>query len=500
MTTIAKEELYAKKIEPANIEHIDNALALKNSILPISLNGENRLLTTKEHLANALSFAAFHSAEQLICATESGVYEELKNRIFSKEREELDSHNIAIDETAFIDPFSVFSDDILADENAAPVIRFVNSIFYEAVKQRVSDIHIESRESGGVVRFRVDGSLIDFLQMKPSLVKAVIGRIKVVSNLDISEKRVPQDGRINLSIQSRKLDVRVSTLPTFYGEKAVMRLLLDSDAIPSLEELGFDAKTTDALKTLVGSPYGMVIVTGPTGSGKTTTLHSILKTLDNSEKNVVSIEDPIEYKAKNITQIQVNEAVGLTFASGLRAILRQDPDIIMVGEIRDKETAKLAVRAALTGHLTFSTLHTNSAVSAVSRLRDVGIEEFLISSSLVGILAQRLIRKLCPHCKTEEAELITDELLTINHPSKAYTSVGCKACRNTGFLGRIAVGEILFVDSEIRAAIAKKQNENELLHLALKKGMKTIKTSLKELVLSGESSLLEAKKALFLNG
>jgi general secretion pathway protein E len=494
MKTLTPIELQDARL--AHISGLNTSLAVKNHLLPISLNGENRLVSTKEHLATALCFAGFYSLGEIVCVVDAPIFEELQSGLFDGLREDVSVSQDIIDENEY---FAALDDDILADENAAPVIRFVNSIFYEASKQRASDIHIESKENGGSVRFRVDGVLSSFLEMKPSITKAVIGRIKVISNLDISEKRVPQDGRINLIVQRKKLDVRVSTIPTFYGEKAVMRLLLDAQSIPPLQSLGFDEQTTNALLGLVGSPYGMIVVTGPTGCGKTTTLHSILKMLDSNEKNIVSIEDPIEYKAEGVAQIQVNEAVGLSFANGLRSILRQDPDVIMVGEIRDEETAKLAVRAALTGHLTLSTLHTNSAVSAISRLKDIGVEEFLIASSVVAVLAQRLVRKLCPHCKKEILAQDTDELFGISASETVFVHVGCEKCKNRGFLGRIAVGEILILDSELRSAIGKKYDENELLTLAIQKGLKPMKQSLKELVLSGQTSLLEAKKALFLN-
>ena len=274
-------------------------------------------------------------------------------------------------------------------------------MFFQAIKKRASDIHIETHELFGLIRFRIDGVLITQSRLPKNITNLVINRIKVISNLDISEKRIPQDGRTQIKIAQKTTDIRVSIIPTYFGEKAVMRLLMESEDIPSLEDLGFNKIITDGFKELLEHSYGMILVTGPTGSGKSTTLHSFLQTIATPEKNIITIEDPVEYKADNINQIQVNAKVGLTFSSGLRSILRQDPDIIMIGEVRDKETLEAAIQASLTGHLVLATLHTNDAPSAITRMVQMGAKNYMIADSLIGVIAQRLVRKICPYCKTK---------------------------------------------------------------------------------------------------
>jgi general secretion pathway protein E len=367
--------------------------------------------------------------------------------------------------------------DILETEEDSPIIKLVNSVFIKANALNASDIHFEPYEDECLVRFRMDGVLHEYLKIPPSTYSSVVSRIKVMANLNIAEKRVPQDGRIGLRIGSKELDIRVSVVPTVFGERVVLRLLDKSGFLLTLDDLGFDEKDLKVYKKLIQKPYGIVLVTGPTGAGKSTTLYASLLFIKNPRKNIITIEDPVEYQIKGVNQIQVNPKVGLTFASGLRSILRQDPDIIMVGEIRDTETADIAVHAALTGHLVLSTLHTNDAVSSVARLVDMDIEPFLIANSLEGVVAQRLVRKICNNCKKpyKPTSLEIEELKL--DPSKDYTfykGEGCEQCLNTGYKGRIGIYEVLEFDEELKSLIVKTQDSNEILKVAKIKGFKTM--------------------------
>jgi len=347
------------------------------------------------------------------------------------------------------------------------------------------------------VRLRIDGALKKHIDLDRRITNLVINRIKVISNLDISEKRLPQDGRTQISISGKTLDVRVSILPTYHGERVVMRILMQSEHIPSLGELGFDEDITRQFYRLLTHSHGMILVTGPTGSGKSTTLHSFLQYIASPDKNIITIEDPVEYNAENVNQIQVNEKVGLTFASGLRSILRQDPDVVMVGEIRDQETAQIAIQAALTGHLMLSTLHTNDATSSLTRLMDMGIKHYLLSSTLLGVLAQRLTRKLCSHCKapaTLEPQAIREGGLD---PDRTYyRAVGCPECDFTGYKGRQAVGELFLIDDRVKSMIDKGLNDHEIREEMKRLGMRTISDRLRELMERGITSYEEALRVM----
>lgn len=329
--------------------------------------------------------------------------------------------------------------------------------------------------------------------LEKKVVSLIVSRIKVISNLDISEKRIPQDGRTQIKIAGETLDIRVSILPTFYGERVVMRLLMQSSQIPQITELGFDDMIIGDVRKLLRSSHGIILVTGPTGSGKTTSLHSFLREVESPEKNLITVEDPVEYKSDNISQIQVNEKVGLTFASALRSILRQDPDVIMIGEIRDEETANIAVRAALTGHLVFSTLHTNSAAATISRLADMGVEPFLISSSLLGILAQRLVRVLCEDCKEEDvlAENFAEDY-NLPRDAKIYKACGCKSCGYSGYAGRKSIGELLVMGDSVKELLKTTTDEHSIKTALEKEGLRTIAAQLSKMLLEGQTSLDEA--------
>ena len=363
--------------------------------------------------------------------------------------------------------------DLMTISEDAPVVKLVNVIITKAVKESASDIHIEPEENCVRVRNRVDGLLSEMTTLSKKLQSAIISRIKVLSKMDIAESRKPQDGRIQLKLENRDLDIRVSTFPTVHGENVVMRLLDRSAVLLGLKQLGFLEQENKTFEKLIRSPNGIVLVTGPTGSGKTSTLYSALTTISSMEKNIVTIEDPVEYELPLIRQTQVNPKAGITFANGLRGILRQDPDIIMVGEIRDKETADVAVQASLTGHLVFATLHTNDAPSALARLVDMGIEPFLISSSVIGVLAQRLIRVICDKCKEKyvpSQSVLND--LGLKKGTVFYRGKGCKKCQDSGFKGRTGVFELLIIDKEIRKMVDAKCSADEIRQKAGERGMK----------------------------
>ncbi len=384
-------------------------------------------------------------------------------------------------------------EDLLETEDDAPIIKLINAVLTEAIKINASDIHIEAFENRMRIRFRVDGVLREILQPPRNIAPLVISRIKVMAKLDIAEKRLPQDGRISLRVAGRSVDVRVSTLPSGHGERIVLRLLDKQAGRLDLQHLGMAEDDRDNLDHLLHRPHGIILVTGPTGSGKTTTLYAGLTRLNDKSRNILTVEDPIEYYLDGIGQTQVNTKVEMTFAKGLRAILRQDPDVVMIGEIRDLETASIAVQASLTGHLVLSTLHTNTAIGAVTRLRDMGVEPFLLASSLIGVLAQRLVRTLCPHCKQAHPATETEcEWLEmdINNPPDIYRSVGCDECNHLGYVGRTGVYELIPINDQLHQMIHDGEGEQ-----AMEKYARTFSKSLRQdgqrLVLEGITSLEE---------
>ncbi len=389
--------------------------------------------------------------------------------------------------------------EISDDENEnsvknAPIVKLVNMILEQGVHNRASDIHIEPYETKVRVRYRIDGILKELFEYEKSILPAIIARIKIISGLDISEKRKPQDGRISISVESQEFDVRVSILPTTYGEKVVMRLNSQEGFSIGKAHLGFFPDDLEKFDAMLSNPHGIILVTGPTGSGKSTTLYTALNEINDESINIVTVEDPVESKIEGINQVQVNEKVGLTFASALRSILRQDPDVIMIGEIRDKETAEIAVKASITGHLVVSTLHTNDAPSSITRLIDMGVEPFLISASVVGVIAQRLVRRLCPKCsKSKPASDREKSLLGLDpHENvEIKEAVGCHVCNNTGYSKRMGVYEIMPVTTELRVAINKNKNSDEIREIAKLEGMKTLKTNAARLVLNGTTTVDE---------
>ncbi len=368
--------------------------------------------------------------------------------------------------------------DLEQQAGESPVIRYVNFIIQNAIKEGASDIHVEPAEKKLKVRFRIDGVLFEMMNPPASMSAAITSRLKIMANLDISERRIPQDGRIRCTVQGRKLDLRVSTLPNGYGEKTVMRILDTRSINVQLEDLGFDPQTLEIWRNEIHAPHGIVLVTGPTGSGKTTTLYSSLRQLDKNKLNISTVEDPVEYHLEGVTQTQTHEKIGMTFAKALKALLRQDPDVIMLGEIRDMETAHTAIQAALTGHLVLSTLHTNDAPSSITRLVNIGLEPFLVGAAVNAVLAQRLVRRLCAHCKAQETP--TEEMAEYLEmqgldPTQAWAAKGCDRCRNTGYSGRVGIYELLVVDDQLRDTIARNPNVSEFRRLCVERGMTSLR-------------------------
>jgi type IV pilus assembly protein PilB len=383
-----------------------------------------------------------------------------------------------------------------------PVIRFVNLILADAIRKRASDIHLEPYEKVFRVRYRIDGVLHDVMAPPKQMEAAILSRVKIMANMDIAERRLPQDGRISVKFSSKEVDLRVSSLPTIFGEKIVMRILDKTGVVLDLQKLGFEEDDLERFRKVILTPYGMVLVTGPTGSGKSTTLYAAVSTINSPEINILTAEDPVEYNLPGVNQVHVREDIGMTFQAALRAFLRQDPDVILVGEMRDTETAQIAIRAALTGHLVFSTLHTNDAPSTVTRLLDMGIVPFLVSSSLLLVVAQRLCRRICLECR-EQIDLPLSVLLDVGFKPeeaesvKVFKGVGCSACANTGYRGRMAIHEILYVNPELQDAIVKQRPANELKEIATKHGMRSLRQGGLRKVAMGMTTLDEIIRVTF---
>ncbi len=487
-------------LEAIEVEEMETELLVRNYLLLTRVDENIVAATSEEYLVEASNYYSKLPPIYPFVVLDEESFERLYKRFLELrtdrqietmqgegESPEITDGDISLTE------FLRTSSDILTSEESAPIIKFVNALFYQAVKRKASDIHIEVHEKRGEVRFRIDGVLTKNADLEKKVITLIISRIKVISNLDISENRIPQDGRTQIKIAGESLDIRVSILPTFYGERVVMRLLMQSGSVPHIQQLGFSDETIHDIKNLLRNSHGIILVTGPTGSGKTTSLHAFLQEVESPELNLITVEDPVEYKSETISQIQVNEKVGLSFAAALRSILRQDPDIIMIGEIRDEETAHIAVRAALTGHLVFSTLHTNSAAATISRLADMGIEPFLISSSVLGIMAQRLVRRLCDACKVEDniAEDFAAEY-NIEPEAKIYKAVGCKACNYSGFSGRQSIGELLIMNDMIKDMLKETTDEHTISKALEAEHLVTISMQLHKMLLRGETSLDEA--------
>jgi len=496
------DDLKANDIDPKIVADISIQYCREKQILPIFMNDETVTLALVDPFNyDPIDAMKLHfNRDVTFTITSPQKIEEAINRVFERSEnlikgleDDLDDYDMNLSETV---------DLLEAGDDEAPVIKFVNSLIFRAVKEKASDIHIEPFEKTVVVRFRIDGILYDIHNVPKQLSAAIASRVKVMGELNIAEKRTPQDGRFKIKIAQREIDIRLSTVPVSYGERIVMRLLDKSSVVLDLPTLGFTKEDIGIIDSLTNRKYGIFLVTGPTGSGKSTTLSACLRGIASPERNIITVEDPVEYQIPGVGQIAVNPKVGLTFATGLRSILRQDPDVVMVGEIRDKETAEIAIQASLTGHLVLSTIHTNDAPGAITRLLDMGIEGFLVSSSIVGVLAQRLIRKVCPSCATpfepsdemlQPAGLTREELSTrfrIKQPI-LRRATGCNECRFTGYRGRAAIYELMVMTDPLRDLILKNVDAGTIRKQAMKEGMKSLRDSAIEKLLTGNTSLEE---------
>lgn len=470
--------------------------AKSHEVLPYKEDQERLVvLTTNPFNQKALDDLRVRFGKKISpLVTTSSKLQDAINRVYEKSTAALDGlEDIEGEEYDLDDPVI---DLLESGEDDAPVIKLVNTLLFRAVKEKASDIHVEPYERDMVVRFRVDGVLYDIYKPPKKLQNAITSRIKVMGNLNIAEKRLPQDGRIPLKLAGKDIDVRLNSVPTAFGERLVMRLQDRSHVILELEQLGFSTDSLRKIDDLLEKTYGIVLVTGPTGSGKSTTLYAALSKINSPDINIITVEDPVEQRIHGIGQIQVNSKIGLTFASGLRAILRQDPDVIMIGEIRDLETAEIAINSSLTGHLVLSTIHTNDTAGVFPRLIDMGCEPFLIATSLLGVVAQRLVRILCPHCK--EPHIPTDlELRSLEltrdqvQSAKIFRAVGCDECNQKGYIGRTIIQELLMVDEDIRSLIMQRKDGASIKKLAVEKGMITFRQHGVQKVLSGITTIEE---------
>lgn len=459
---ISYVDLHQKNISENALKEINEDLAKRYQIIPIEFENDTLTVAISDPLNMSVIDDLFMLTNydiKIVIATKKDIDWAINCFYLPKD------NKAKIDEFKKTTPKKT---DVLQDEDFsdAPTIIFVKSLIKKAVAMNASDIHIETHEKDMVVRYRIDGVLHDIMSFSDQMKETTISRLKVMANMRIIEKRKPQDGSFHMKVNGRTLDVRMSTIPTMFGEKVVLRLL-EKDNVHKLSELGFRHSNLSLLRQLINLPHGIILITGPTGSGKSTTLYAALNEINNLDKNIVTIEDPIEYVLPRVNQIQINPPAGLTFASGLRSILRQDPDIIMVGEIRDEETAKIAVQAALTGHLVLSTLHTNTAIGSVYRFLNMGIEPYLLAASIKGVISQRLVRNICPHCKTEitiEADVLKriGTASEFNSSNTFYKGVGCFKCQNSGYKGRMGIQEVIKIDDELSSLINKRVSEHEL--------------------------------------
>ncbi|WP_240374715.1 GspE/PulE family protein [Bacillus piscicola] len=465
---VPRIQLSQLKVEPNALSLISKDAALRNIVLPLRIEG-NRLITAMADPMDYFTIDEMRLATGFHIEPALALKDEIVTAIhkYYYEQDQVNSDTEAGVEAEALE------NAVQAGEEA-PVIRIVNDLITYGIQQRASDIHIDPQEKSILIRYRVDGVLKTERSFAKSMQNVLTARIKIMADLNITETRLPQDGRIKTTLSMQAVDLRISTLPTVYGEKIVIRILDSKNALSNLTELGFNTLNYDRFKKLIERPSGMVLLTGPTGSGKSTTLYAALQHLNHEEVNIITVEDPVEYQLTGINQVQVNSEIGLTFAAGLRSILRQDPNIVMVGEIRDKETAEIAIRASLTGHLVLSTLHTNSAVASIPRLMDMGVEPYMVVSSVSGVAAQRLVRKVCPNCKEayEPSEMEID-LFTRRglKPGTLFKGAGCSSCGHTGYRGRIAIHELLVMDDTIRGMLMNQETVTSIRKYVTEEGM-----------------------------
>ncbi|HEY5563305.1 MAG TPA: GspE/PulE family protein [Clostridiaceae bacterium] len=484
-------------VDPRAIKLIPELIAVRYNLIPISINSDKIQVVMLDPLnifaLDDVKLTSGYNVEPFQGELEdikSGISRYYSGRQVTDAAEELSRENQIIEEDKT-------TGGKFENVKNAPVVKLVDSIIINAIKSRASDIHVEPFDKFVKIRYRIDGELSVVLKIAKQTLSAIVSRIKIMANLNIAEKRLPQDGRILTNIDDNEIDLRVSVMPTVYGEKVVIRILTKDAELIDKKKLGMVDKDLVKLNRIISKPNGIILVTGPTGSGKSTTLYAVLNEMNTDEKNIITVEDPVEFLLEGVNQINVNSKAGLSFAAALRSILRQDPDIIMIGEIRDNETAEIAVRSAITGHLVLSTIHTNDAPSAVVRLVDMGIEPYLIATSLVGVVAQRLVKKICPHCKAPYEADIYDKECLHEDPLKTlilYKGSGCPSCDNSGYRGRVGVYEIMEMTREHRRYIVKNASSDELRDLSVKSGMRTLEMSCKELVLQGMTTVDEIIK------
>ena len=472
--------------------------ARRHQVLPVSFIDESTLLLAMADPTNLLALDDVQMATGLNCAVavaSAGDIEGVITKLSTMQSTVADA--IAEDDEESLEEGPAEITDLRASAQDGPVIKLVNSILGQAVAEKASDIHFEPADDDMRIRFRVDGVLQETARVPKRMVAGVISRIKIMSELDIAEKRVPQDGRVGVMVEDRRIDLRVTTLPTQTGEGASIRILDEADALRTLDDLGMDAEPRQRFENSFRKPYGAVLVTGPTGAGKSTTLYAALQDLNNVDKHIVTIEDPVEYRVPGVNQIGVHRKAGLTFATGLRSVLRADPDVIMVGEIRDSETARIGIEAALTGHMVLTTLHTNDAPGAITRLQEMGIESFLTSSAIECVVAQRLARTLCPQCKRRvvvSQGVLVEAGFRVGTDLEAYEPVGCQRCHGSGYRGRMGIYSVMVLSEGIKEMVVNLTSEAEIAKLAMAEGMLTLKQSGLEKVRSGLTSVQEVSR------
>ena len=485
---IPQVDLKVQALDPSVAKQIPESIARRYTVFPIAVKDKNITIAVHDPRdIRAVDDVRLATGKRVsVVLSDQADILNLINRFYDHSEEATQ----AVDEyTADLDQdVKEFGES--EDISASPVVRLVNTIITQASKMEASDIHMEPFENDVRIRYRIDGELREIMRVNKVMFNSMAIRIKVIGGMDISERRKPQDGRVETSVDGKPYDLRLSILPTVFGEKIVLRLLDRSSTLMTKEELGFSKTNIERFNQIISVPEGIILLTGPTGSGKTTTLYAVLAELNAISKNIITVEDPVEYRLDGVNQVQVNNLAGLTFTTGLRSILRQDPDIVMVGEIRDTETAQIAFRAAITGHVVLSTLHTNDTVSSLTRLIDMEVPAYLVSTAVVGIVAQRLVKRLCRYCrrsgKTTETEM---ELLGITEPAVIYHAVGCNECGQTGYRGRTAIHEVLVMNRQIRDLIAKNTPIDEVKDAAVADGMHTLHQSCAELVLEGRTTL-----------
>jgi type IV pilus assembly protein PilB len=494
-------DLGEANIDQSAVALVPESIARRHNCVPVRFDDADRLVLAMADPANVVAVDDIRAMTKRDVVTVVATKSDVVNAIGRLYRLDQAAESLAEEASQEIADEQVDVDESSAAEDA-PIIKLVNLLITQAVNDRASDIHIEPGEKSLRVRYRIDGVLHEVMTPPKSVQAGITSRLKIMAEINIAERRIPQDGRIGVSVQGKQIDIRVATLPTVHGEKIVMRILDKSSVLLSLSDLGFLPETFERYEESYKKPYGCILVTGPTGSGKSTTLYGTLNVINKPDVNIITVEDPVEYRLPGINQVQTNPKAGLTFASALRSILRSDPDIVLIGEIRDKETAQIAVEAALTGHLVLSTLHTNDAPSALTRLIEMGIEPFLVASAIDCVLAQRLARKLCDKCK-EEYQPTEDELIAARFPfdpgeglPKIFRPTGCGSCGNTGYKGRLAIHEVMTVTEEVERLVAEKASSEDMARVAHSQGMKSLREDGMTKVRDGKTSIEEILRVI----